>query len=81
LSRLTAPCIDMSKEVGDQQVGAAAPAGAEEDADYRAPAEKTIDEIVQADAEDEALRKYKAALLGSAVAGTGSVVAEPNDPR
>jgi len=48
---------------------------------YQAPAEKSIDDIVNADAEDEALKKYKATLLGSAVAGTGSVVPEPDDPR
>ncbi len=50
-------------------------------AGYQPPAEKTIDDIVKTDAEDEALKKYKATLLGSAVAGTGSVVAEPSDPR
>ncbi len=48
---------------------------------YQPPAEKSIDDIVKCDDDDEALKKYKATLLGSAVAGTGSVVAEPDDPR
>lgn len=36
---------------------------------YRPPPEKTIDEILAADQEDESLRKYKEALLGEAQAG------------
>lgn len=37
---------------------------------YRPPPEKTIEEILAADQEDESLRKYKEALLGQAQAGT-----------
>jgi len=53
----------------------------EEDAGYQPPPEKTIDEMIQSDKDDEALTKYKAALLGDSVAGTGAVVVDPNDER
>lgn len=33
---------------------------------YQPPPQKTIEEIVAADQEDESLRKYKEALLGAA---------------
>jgi len=33
---------------------------------YQAPAIKSVEEILKADAEDESLRKYKEALLGTA---------------
>ncbi|GJQ72203.1 hypothetical protein Trydic_g3294 [Trypoxylus dichotomus] len=46
---------------------------------YKPPPEKTIDEILAADQEDESLRKYKEALLGQAQ--TGTIVVEPNNPR
>lgn len=36
------------------------------DANYQPPPQKTIEEIVAADQEDESLRKYKEALLGAA---------------
>lgn len=37
---------------------------------YKPPPEKSITEILSADAEDESLKKYKEALLGEAKAGT-----------
>lgn len=40
------------------------------DANYQAPPEKTIEEIMAADQEDESLRRYKEALLGAAQAET-----------
>ncbi|KAL0840907.1 hypothetical protein ABMA28_014706 [Loxostege sticticalis] len=46
---------------------------------YKPPPEKTIEEILAADQEDESLRKYKEALLGQAQSGT--VVVDVNDPR
>uniref|UniRef100_A0A914VAL8 Rho GDP-dissociation inhibitor 3 n=1 Tax=Plectus sambesii TaxID=2011161 RepID=A0A914VAL8_9BILA len=46
---------------------------------YRAPAQKSVSEILAADAEDESLRRYKEALLGGGVAA--SVVLEPNNPK
>lgn len=49
------------------------------ESNYKPPPEKTIDEILQADQEDESLRKYKEALLGDAQ--TGTVIVEPDDPR
>lgn len=36
------------------------------DVDYQPPPQKSIEEIVAADQEDESLRKYKEALLGAA---------------
>lgn len=38
----------------------------EDTTNYNPPPQKTIEEIVQLDAEDESLRKYKEALLGNA---------------
>ena len=53
----------------------------EEEPNYQPPPEKTIDEILQHDQEDEALAKYKAALLGDSVKGSGAVVVDESDPR
>lgn len=53
----------------------------QEDGTYQAPAPKSIDDLVNADAEDDSLKRYKEALLGSAVKGSGSVIVEPEDPR
>lgn len=36
---------------------------------YKPPPEKSIDEILAADQDDESLKKYKEALLGQAQAG------------
>lgn len=36
---------------------------------YKPPPEKTIEQILEADKEDESLRKYKETLLGEAKAG------------
>lgn len=36
------------------------------ESNYQPPPQKTIEEIVAADQEDESLRKYKEALLGAA---------------
>ncbi|EDV41076.1 uncharacterized protein Dana_GF23606, isoform B [Drosophila ananassae] len=49
------------------------------DTNYQAPPEKTIEEIMAADQEDESLRRYKEALLGAAQ--TEKIIVEPNDPR
>lgn len=46
---------------------------------YKPPPEKSIEEILAADQEDESLRKYKEALLGQAQ--TGTVIIEPDDER
>ncbi|KAI0225728.1 Rho GDP-dissociation inhibitor 1 [Lamellibrachia satsuma] len=48
----------------------------EEATNYKAPAEKSVNEIFSLDTEDESLRKYKETLLGS----TASEVF-PSDPR
>lgn len=39
------------------------------DSNYKPPPEKTIEEILETDKEDESLRKYKEALLGEAKEG------------
>ncbi|KAJ8941614.1 hypothetical protein NQ318_000320 [Aromia moschata] len=51
----------------------------EHESNYKPPPEKTIEEILQIDQEDESLRKYKEALLGQAQ--TGPVVVEPDNPK
>ena len=40
-----------------------------EDTGYRPPVHKSVNEILNTDAEDESLRKYKEALLGTALSG------------
>lgn len=47
----------------------------ENDTNYKPPPEKTIEQIMEADKEDESLRKYKETLLGAAKAG-GVIVGE-----
>ncbi|KAM8708659.1 hypothetical protein ACLKA7_015600 [Drosophila subpalustris] len=49
------------------------------DSNYQAPPEKTIEEIMAADQEDESLRRYKEALLGAAQAE--KIIVDPNDTR
>ncbi|XP_053668685.1 rho GDP-dissociation inhibitor 1 [Anopheles marshallii] len=51
----------------------------EHDTNYQPPPQKTIEEIMAADAEDESLRKYKEALLGEAQAE--KIVFDESDPR
>lgn len=46
---------------------------------YKPPPEKTIDQILETDKEDESLRKYKETLLGEAK--SGRIIVEPDDPR
>ncbi|KAK9508671.1 hypothetical protein O3M35_006174 [Rhynocoris fuscipes] len=46
---------------------------------YKPPPEKTIEEILSADKEDESLQKYKEALLGEAKAA--KIIVEPDDQR
>lgn len=41
----------------------------ENETSYKPPPEKTIEEILQIDQEDESLRKYKETLLGQAQTG------------
>uniref|UniRef100_A0A1Q3F5Y2 Rho GDP-dissociation inhibitor 3 n=1 Tax=Culex tarsalis TaxID=7177 RepID=A0A1Q3F5Y2_CULTA len=51
----------------------------EHDANYQPPPQKTIEEIMAADAEDESLRKYKEALLGEAQ--SEKIIFDDSDPR
>ncbi len=73
------PGSSSSGAAGDEGAGSAG--ALDPESCYKAPAETTIDEIVSKDADDLDLVKYKETLLGSAVAGTGSVVVEPDDSR
>jgi len=54
----------------------------EEDVDtgYAPPPEKSLDDMLALDTQDESLQKYKAALLGQALAG-GVIVDESNPSR
>lgn len=49
------------------------------DENYKPPPEKTIEELLEADKEDESLRKYKETLLGEVA--KEAVVVEPDNPR
>ncbi|XP_041784072.1 rho GDP-dissociation inhibitor 1 isoform X2 [Anopheles merus] len=51
----------------------------EHDSNYQPPPQKTIEEIMAADAEDESLRKYKEALLGEAQ--VEKIIFDESDPR
>jgi Rho GDP-dissociation inhibitor/dynein assembly factor 5 len=51
----------------------------ENEANYKPPPEKTIEEILETGKDDESLQTYKEKLLGDAK--TGTVVVGPNDPR
>merc|ERR1711962_1252333 len=53
----------------------------DEDPDYKAPPERSIDKMLAVDKEDTSLQQYKATLLGSAAAGTGAVVVDQNNPN
>ncbi|TKR68003.1 hypothetical protein L596_024058 [Steinernema carpocapsae] len=51
----------------------------EEEQNFQAPAQRSVQEILQTDAEDESLNRYKERLLGSV---TGSaVIVDESDPR
>ncbi|MFH4979611.1 hypothetical protein AB6A40_006320 [Gnathostoma spinigerum] len=51
----------------------------EENENYVPPAQKSVSEIIAADAEDESLNRYKEQLLGGAK--SGEVVVDASDPR
>jgi len=53
---------------------------AEENPNYVPPAPKSLDDIIQADADDESLRKYKEALLGAGVGGAGQIIIDEKNP-
>ncbi|XP_030745376.1 rho GDP-dissociation inhibitor 2 [Sitophilus oryzae] len=51
----------------------------EPDSNYKPPPEKSINEILEIDQDDESLRKYKETLLGQAQ--EGPIIVEPDNPR
>lgn len=51
----------------------------EPESNYKPPPEKTINELLEIDQDDESLRKYKETLLGQAQ--TGPIIVEPDNPR
>lgn len=62
-------------EVTQEQLAAIAAENEEpEPVNYRAPAQKTVQEIHELDKNDDSLRKYKEALLGSGATETGNAV-------
>uniref|UniRef100_A0A2M4AHG1 Rho GDP-dissociation inhibitor 3 n=1 Tax=Anopheles triannulatus TaxID=58253 RepID=A0A2M4AHG1_9DIPT len=63
----------------EKEVNAAEVEQEEHDTNYQPPPQKTIEEIMAADAEDESLRKYKEALLGEAQAE--KIIFDDSDPR
>lgn len=50
-----------------------------ENVNYRAPPEKSITEILEADKDDESLTRYKVTLLGSAA--SEAPIVDPNNPN
>lgn len=64
--------VKMSEQEIDQAVDQ------EADENYQAPPQKTIEEILKLDNEDESLRKYKKALLG---AQSETIIIDPNNPK
>lgn len=54
------------------------PEDQEIDENYKAPPQKTIEELLKLDNEDESLRKYKEALLGSNVE---KIIIDANNPK
>lgn len=50
----------------------------ENDENYKAPPQRTIEELLQLDNEDESLRKYKEALLGSQAE---KIIIDANNPK
>lgn len=69
---------DMAEdEVTPEQLAAIAAENEEpEPVNYKPPAQKTVKEIHELDKDDESLRKYKEALLGSGVTEAGNGVCE-----
>ena len=53
----------------------------DESAGYKPPAEKSLNEILNQDQDDDALARYKAALLGDAASGEAPIVLYPDDKR
>ncbi|KAG0728998.1 Rho GDP-dissociation inhibitor 1 [Chionoecetes opilio] len=51
----------------------------EEPTNYKPPPEKTLQEMIEADENDESLRKYKETLLGSSAAG--AIVVDPGNSK
>lgn len=72
----------MAEERVETPEGAAGGSSSPDDPElnYKAPAEKSIGEILEADADDEAMRKYKETLLGNASGGE-AIVVEPDNPN
>lgn len=52
----------------------------EQPTNYKPPPQKTLTEMIEADKDDESLRKYKETLLGSS-AGGAAVIIEPSNPK
>lgn len=64
--------------VKDEKLTEAGDDSGEESLSYKPPPEKSIKDIIQADQDDESLRKYKETLLGS---DADKIIVDANDPR
>ncbi len=75
----------MSGAEGNPEAGASSVEvdDVEETPGYKPPAEKSLNQILDQDKEDESLARYKAALLGEAASGGGgaAIVVFPDDSR
>lgn len=69
---------DMAEDdVTPEQLAAIAAENDEPEAvNYKAPAQKTLQEIHELDKDDESLRKYKETLLGPGISQVGNVCVE-----
>jgi len=77
----SSPVSDCDSEEKMAEVEEVSEVGEVEEENYQPPPEKSIDALMQADQDDEALQKYKMALLGQAAGGSGTVVVDESDPR
>lgn len=48
----------------------------EQPTNYKPPPQKTLTEMIEADKDDESLRKYKETLLGSSAGGAAVIIGE-----
>jgi len=65
----------------EEELAPAVDVDQDDEPNYKAPPEKSIDDILEADKEDQSLQQYKATLLGSAAAGSGAVIVDESDLR
>ena len=70
--------MSIGDSVKEEKLTEAGDDSGEESLSYKPPPEKSIKDIIQADQDDESLRKYKETLLGS---DADKIIVDPNDQR